>query len=248
MIPARMYTGEGAQLAALLVYFHGGGWVLGDLDDFDATCSELAHASACRVLSVDYRLAPEHPFPAAADDAFDAYCWALSQADTVAVGGDSAGGNLAAVTAIAAREAAIARPAFQLLLYPICDIGRESRTYAQFADGYVLTASLMRWFIGHYVPEEDRRRDSRVSPLVAADLRELAPAFVATGLTDPLREEGQAYAARLRQAGVPVQERRLPLVHGFASMLASRACRTALFDAARALACALTRPEALADV
>jgi acetyl esterase len=240
-IPARLYTPAGtnrstALESGLLVYFHGGGWVLGTLDNFDATCRELSHASGARVLSVDYRLAPEHPFPTAAEDALAAYAWALSQAPAVAVGGDSAGGNLAAVTALAAREAGIARPAFQLLLYPICDVTRESATYTEYRTGYVLTAALMRWFVAHYVPDRERRSDPRVSPLVASDLRDLPATHIVTALADPLRAEGEEYAARLREAGVAAHHRRVPLLHGFASMLASRACRKALVDAARALA------------
>jgi acetyl esterase len=247
-VPARIYTPTADELAGLLVYYHGGGWVLGGLDEFDATCAELAHAGGCRVLSVDYRLAPEHPFPAAADDALDAYRWALHQAEIVAVGGDSAGANLAAVTALGARETAIPQPACQLLLYPICDASRESATYELFADGFVLTAQLMRWFIGHYAPDPSRREDPRLSPLHAGDLRDLAPAYVASAMTDPLRAEGEAYAERLRTAGVPVQLRRGPLLHGFASMLASRASRSALLAAAGALGRALNQTEVLSHV
>ena len=195
-----------------LVFFHGGGWVIGDLDSHDDLCRDLAAQAGCAVLSVDYRLAPEHRFPAAADDAIAATNWVAANAaplgidpKRLAVGGDSAGGNLAAVAALAARDAG--RPlAAQLLIYPVTDMSRfEGESYATCGEGYGLTAGAMVWFRDHYLTDANAARDWRVSPLLASDLGRSPPALVVTAEFDVLRSEGEAYAKRLAEAGVPTR-------------------------------------------
>jgi acetyl esterase len=232
--PARLYVPSGlAAPSPLLVFFHGGGWVVGSPASHDASCRLLAHDAGVRVLSVDYRLAPEHPFPAAADDAEAAFLWAVGHAgelgadpDAIAIGGDSAGGNLAAVTARRTRDAGGPQPAFQLLIYPATDFSRPRRASAtQFGQGYLLTTDRMDWFEDHYVPDGALKLHPDASPLLADDLAGLAPAHVATAAGDPLRDEGEAYAARLRAAGVPVSVHRHAHLHGFFSMTASPSAR-----------------------
>lgn len=225
-LPARLYRpDEVTGPSGLMVFYHGGGWVLGDLDSHDDLCRFLAKRAGVRVLSVDYRLAPEHPFPAAVDDALAAYEYALEHAselgttrDAVAVGGDSAGGNLAAVVAHEqTREGN--RPLFQLLLYPAADATKRRRSRELFGDGFLLADSDMDWFLDHYHPSTTDRDDPRLSVLLAEDLSGLPPAHVVTGGFDPLRDEGEALAARLEESGVPVITRRYSdLVHGFASL------------------------------
>ena len=226
-VPIRVYvpTAEPGPRPAL-VYFHGGGWVLGDIETHDAVCRAVAAASGLTVVSVDYRLAPEHPFPAPLEDCQAAVRWVADHAAEIdvdpgrlAVGGDSAGGNLAAVVA---REALASGPAlrFQLLVYPVCDgtMGRPS--IAENAEGYFLTSPMMGWFWGHYMGDRDRT-DPRASPLHAPDaaLAGLPPALVITAEYDPLRDEGEAYAARLADAGVDVTATRYDgVIHGFFSM------------------------------
>jgi acetyl esterase len=223
-IPARLYVPDGAPAGgALLVYFHGGGWVQGSVATHDPACRLLAHLSGVRVLSVDYRLAPEHPYPAAADDAIAAYAWAASEGERlgidparIAVGGDSAGGNLAAVVALAARDdVALPAAAFQLLIYPAVDLAGKAESVTTFASGFLLTEAGMDWYVDKYVPDPGRREEPRASPLRAADLSGLPPAYVATCIPDPLRDEGEAYAARLREAGVAVTLQRHDQLHGF---------------------------------
>ena len=244
-IPARLYAPRAAPAPApLLVYYHGGGWVQGSVATHDEGCRLLAHLAGVRVLSVDYRLAPEHPHPAAVDDAIAAYAWVAAQPARVgadparlAVGGDSAGGNLAAIVAQAARDDdALADPAFQLLIYPACDLAEKAPSVHAFADGFLLTEESMDWYSDKYVPDRARCADPRVSPLRAADLSRLPPAFVATCVPDPLRDEGEAYAARLRAAGVPVALRRFGQLHGFFNTTAIRSSRQALAVLAGALA------------
>lgn len=223
-LPVRHYRADAG--APLLVFFHGGGFAIGGLDTHDALCRRLSHDADVHVLSVDYRLAPEHKAPAAADDAYAAYRWALEHAtelgadpDRVAVGGDSAGGNLAAVVTQSARADGIRQPVLQLLLYPITDFGSTTVSKTLFADGYFLRKADMDWFHEHYLGGSGIDvADPRVSPARAADLSGLAPALVATGGFDPLRDEGRAYAQALAAAGVPVDWREYgSLVHAFAN-------------------------------
>ncbi|GAA2599999.1 alpha/beta hydrolase [Actinomadura fulvescens] len=221
-IPARLYTPAGLPSGSpLLVYYHGGGFVLGSIDSHDSLCRELAVTAAVRVLSVGYRLAPEHPFPAAADDALAAYEYAVKNAESfgadpgaVAVGGDSAGGNLAAVVGRTAEPA----PAFALLFYPATDLSGHRRSRELFAEGFYLTDPDMTWFSDHYIPQE-RRTEPNASPLLADDLGGFPPTYLATAGFDPLRDEGEEFAHRLADAGVPVVLRRHEdLIHGFANM------------------------------
>ncbi len=228
-LPLRFYRPDARTAAGgappLLVYFHGGGWTIGDLDTHDVLCRQLAQVGHCAVLSVDYRLAPEHPFPAAVDDCIAATRWAHGQAAAlgidgtrIAVGGDSAGGNLAAVVAIAQRDAGFALAA-QLLIYPATDMRAVAPSHKANAQGYLLTADSIACYRGHYTPEEAQWSDARVSPLLAPDLSRLPPALVLTAGFDPLRDEGRQYADALSAAGNRVQyicfERQ---VHGFITM------------------------------
>ncbi|HEU4976014.1 MAG TPA: alpha/beta hydrolase [Baekduia sp.] len=253
-VPASAAAVDGPGPGPLLVYFHGGGWVQGSIASHDRSCRLLAHLAGVRVLSVDYRLAPEHRFPAAADDALTAYRWAVAEADRlgadpqrIAVGGDSAGGNLAAVTAIAVRDARRAGDplppvAFQLLLYPVCDISQKSASVRRFADGFYLTERNMDWFSDQYVPDRAQRSDPRVSPLLAPDLSGLPPAHVTTCATDPLRDEGEAYARRLREAGVAVAVQRHGQLHGFFNTTVIRSSRERFGQIAGALRQGLAAP------
>ena len=214
-IPLRAYRPLGARPDAVLpvlVYFHGGGWVIGDLDTHDTLCRELANGSGCAVVSVDYRLAPEHPFPAAFDDALAATRWVSSHAaelgadpTRLAVGGDSAGGNLAAAVALAARDQADGRGplpiAFQLLIYPATDMRRGHGSHRSNGEGYVLTRETMDYFIGHYLPAGTPATDWRASPLLAASHIGLPPALVLTAGYDPLVDEGLDYARALTAGG-----------------------------------------------
>jgi acetyl esterase len=222
-IPARLYEPKGlAEGSPLLVFFHGGGWVIGDIDTHDSVCRYLAVNAEVRVLSVDYRLAPEHRFPAAADDALAAYAWAVRNAaalgaspEAVAVGGDSAGGNLAAVVGAFADR----RPDFALLFYPATDMSVRRRSRELFADGFYLTDADMVWFSDHYCPDVARRTDPKVSPLLADDLSGFPATYLVTAGFDPLRDEGEAFAKRLQESGVRVALRRQEdLIHGFANM------------------------------
>jgi acetyl esterase len=245
-IPARLYVAPAAAPPPrpLIVYLHGGGWTIGDLDTQDSSCRFLAAHSGAAVLSVDYRLAPEHPFPAAVEDALAAFGWAAGAAAEldadparIAVAGDSAGGNLAAAVSLLARDGDGPRPALQALIYPVTDAAGRQRSRDLFAAGFLLTKADMDWFERHYLPEPPMREDPRVSVLRAADLSGLPPAYVATAGFDPLRDEGEAYAERMRAAGVSVALRRHPgLIHGFANMAAvSRAARAAMLELAGAL-------------
>ncbi|HXF31598.1 MAG TPA: alpha/beta hydrolase [Solirubrobacterales bacterium] len=251
-LPARYYTpaGLGGE-APLLVFLHGGGWVVGNLDTHDGVCRLLAAAGGVAVLSVAYRRAPEHPFPAAVEDAFAAYRWTAANAATlgadpvrIAIGGDSAGGNLAAAVSILARDAGGARPAMQLLLYPATDAVGGQRSRDLFADGFLLTRADLDACEGHYLPPGTDRADPRVSILRAPDLRGLPPTYVATAGFDPLRDEGEAYALRMREAGVPVVLRRQEsLIHAFANQTAvSAGAAAAMIEAAQALRGGLEQP------
>jgi acetyl esterase len=225
-LPIRMYTPAGNGPFPVLIFFHGGGWVIGDLDTQDGACRALANGAACVVVSVDYRLAPEHKFPAAPEDCYAAARWVAANAASlrvdparIAVGGDSAGGNLTAVVSQMARDRGSPRLAFQLLVYPVTDGACETPSYRENADGYLLTRDMMQWFWNHYVRDDADRLNPMASPLRAADLRDLPPALTITAEFDPLRDEGEAYAARLRDAGVPVQLTRYDgMIHGFFGM------------------------------
>lgn len=238
-------------IAPGLVFFHGGGWVTGDLDTHDAVCRKLAALGRLRVIAVDYRLAPEHPYPAAADDAIAAFRAVAARADELgldrtrlAVGGDSAGGNLSAVIAQACRDDAVA-PALQVLLYPAVDFAGSYPSQVDNAEAFVLSAKSIAWYRGHYLgpsPTAATLREPRVSPGCAPDLVGLAPAYVVTAGFDPLRDEARAYTARLRAAGVSVVERDHPsLVHGFLLLTALAPACAAATDATCAEVGALLR-------
>ena len=210
-IPLRLYRPLGAAADAVLpvlVYFHGGGWVIGDLETHDTLCRELANGAGCAVVAVDYRLGPEHPFPAAPDDCLAATRWVRAHAAELrldaarlAVGGDSAGGNLAAVVAIAARDAGDLPIAYQLLIYPATDQHRRAPSHTENGDGYLLTRDTMAYFTGHYIADPAHYGDWRASPAAHPDLSRLPPALVLTAGFDPLRDEGRAYAEQLTAAG-----------------------------------------------
>jgi acetyl esterase len=212
----------------LLVYFHGGGWVLGGLDTHDSVCRELAHGAGAIVVSVDYRLAPEHKFPAAADDCYAAVVWAAAHATEIgadptriAIAGDSAGGNLTCVIALQARDKDGPRLCFQLPVYPVTNHSLDTPSYRENATGYLLETDSMAWFWGHYLATDADGEHPYASPLRAASLRGLPPALVITAEFDPLRDEGEAYAKRLETAGVPTQLRRFDgMIHGFFGMSA----------------------------
>jgi acetyl esterase len=250
-IPVRVYTPQGEPPFGVVVFFHGGGWCLGDCVTHDGLCRDLAAAGGALVVSVDYRLAPEHPFPAAVDDALAATRWAAAHAkalggdpNRLAVAGDSAGGNLAAAVTHLARDAGGPALAFQLLLYPATDLRAATPSFEENGTGYGAPAGFIRWLIGQYASADDVL-DPRASPLLAADFAGLPPAYVATGEYDPLRDEGEAYAERLAAAGVPVTlSRREGMAHGFMQWPVSGA-RRALEDAGRALRRALGPTESL---
>jgi acetyl esterase len=226
-IALRTYTPLDAKEAMLpgLVFFHGGGFVIGDLDTHDDLCRHFANDSGCRVVSVDYRLAPEHPFPAAVDDCYAATKWVAEHAaelgiqGPIAVGGDSAGGNLAAVVAQIAKSQGPAI-AFQLLIYPVTQLGGpEMPSMEENAKGYFLERESMQWFTRMYCHDAAHRSDPRLSPLLAKDLTGLPPAYVVTAGFDPLRDEGKAYADKLADAGVSVTYVNYPnMIHGFFSL------------------------------
>jgi acetyl esterase len=242
---ARLYVPDGsAEHGGLLVYFHGGGFVVCDLQTHDNACRFLARQAEARVLSVDYRRAPEYRFPAAIEDAFAAFRFAVAHAvelgadpARVAVGGDSAGGNLAAgVARLAAADGGPA-PAFQLLFYPWLDLSSKRDSYRLFGDGFYLTEGELDWYKRHYVADTGDALDPRCSPLLAEAWSGIAPAYVATAGFDPLRDEGEEYAQRLRAAGVPVALRRhRGLIHGFVNAVGiGHAGRDAQLEAAGAL-------------
>ena len=209
-----------------IVYFHGGGWVVGNLDTHDGTCRYIAASAGCVVVSVDYRLAPEHPFPAAPEDSIAAYAWVLEHApqlgidpERVGVMGDSAGGNLAAVVAQQAAPRGLTRPKLQCLVYPATDMSLDSPSHHAFAKGFVLSHESMVYFRNAYSADPDDWVDPMMAPIRATDLSGLSPALVYTAGFDPLRDEGRAYAAALTEAGVSVTERCYhDRVHGFFGM------------------------------
>jgi acetyl esterase len=216
-VPARLYVPRNPAAPGTLVWFHGGGWVIGSLDSFDHVCRALANAAGARVLSVGYRLAPEDRWPAAVHDADAALQWAARELDgPLVVGGDSAGGNVATVAARRARDAGGPQLAAQLLVYPVCDAAMDTPTYDEFGTDHYLTREAMSWFFAQYVGEGGDPLDPDVSPLRAPDLAGMPPSFVLVAGADPLCDEGRAYAARLAEAGVPVElEVYEDMIHGF---------------------------------
>ncbi|MDO8208936.1 alpha/beta hydrolase [Conexibacter sp. CPCC 206217] len=233
-IPVRLYAPQQRERRGALVYIHGGGFVVGSLDSFDGLCRALANRAGTTVVSVDYRRAPEHRFPAALDDCLAVTGWAaaggaepLAEGGSVVVAGDSAGGNLAALVAIAARDRGGPPLAGQALLYPMTDATMSMPSMRELAEGYSLTAADVAWFWEHYLGETDGSAPAPgASPLHVEDLAGLPPALVVTAGYDPLRDEGDAYALRLSDAGNAVGRRRFDgMIHGFARM-------TALFDSA----------------
>lgn len=225
-IPLRVYTPTGSGPFPVLVFYHGGGWVLGSRDSIDPPVRSLVNRAGCVVVSVDYRLAPEHKFPAAPEDCYAATHWVAENAaslDTdpnhLAVGGDSAGGNLAAVVSQMAKARGGPKIAYQLLIYPVTNRDFSTVSYLENADGYFLTRNAMTWFWSHYLARPEDAQHPYASPLLAPDLSGLPPALVVTAEYDPLRDEGEAYAARLTRADVPVELRRYDgMIHGFFDM------------------------------
>lgn len=222
----RLYVPTGSPRAVIL-YFHGGGWLAGGLDESDVLCRELAAATGCSVVSVGYRLAPEDPFPAQVNDAAAALTW-LGGARNELFGrdlpivlmGESAGGNLAAVTAIGARSKDSPKIAAMILAYPVTDCGMDTASYAEFEQAPLLNKPLMEWFWGHYISDPAARGDWRASPLRAPDLTGLPPTFVITAENDPLRDEGEAFAKALKAAGVPAISKRYDgQLHSFITLV-----------------------------
>ena len=245
-VPVRVYRPRPDEGLPIFVVLHGGGWVIGNVEEYDRTARQLANASGAIVVSVDYRSSPEHPFPAPLDDCWRALQWTAAHAAELggdaarlAIGGDSAGGNLAAVCALRARDAGGPDLALQVLVYPVCDSDPETASYKANGTGYLLEAEQMQWFFDCYT--EGGKTDPtgwEISPLRAADLHGVAPALVITCEYDPLRDEGEAYAERMRDAGVVVEARRFDgMIHGFfgcpAAFDASREAMTEVGTALR---------------
>ncbi|MDA1098349.1 MAG: alpha/beta hydrolase [Proteobacteria bacterium] len=228
-IPIRIYTPHEpapGELLPITVFYHGGGFVIGSLDSYDNLCRALANRAACIVVSVDYRLAPEHRFPAAVDDALEAYQWVGDHAAELdgdarrmAIAGDSAGGNIAAVTAIGIRGEGDIAPLLQVLIYPVAGGAPETPSHYEFAEGLLLTRANILWFYDQYLDQPEDAADPRFAPLLADDLSGLPPALVIVAGYDPLRDEGIAYAEALKQAGVAVElSNYAGMVHGFLSL------------------------------
>jgi acetyl esterase len=233
-VPIRVYAPSTARDLPIVVYFHGGGWTIGTAREFDYLAQQVAAAANALVVSVDYRLAPEHPFPAALEDAWHALEYTAKHASELggdgsrlAVMGDSAGGNLAAVCAIQARDAGGPELALQVLVYPVADCDFHTESYRENAAGFLLQAQTMRWFFDCYTRGDADPTDWRIAPLRARDLHGVAPALVLTAEYDPLRDEGEAYARRLQEAGVSVTKHRYDgMIHQFFGM-------SGVFDASR---------------
>jgi acetyl esterase len=225
-LPIRIYTPDGNGPLPILVFFHGGGWVVGDLESHDAPCRALANGAGCIVIAVDYRLAPEHKFPAAAEDCYGATKWVVLNAASfggdptrIAVGGDSAGGNLAAVVAQMATDRGAPTVSYQLLIYPVTDYSYDTASYKSNGEGYLLTKNSMQWFWNHYLSNPNDGENPYASPLRGKRLSNLPPAWVITAEFDPLRDEGEAYAKRMKDAGVSVEYADYKgMIHGFFSM------------------------------
>jgi acetyl esterase len=242
-IPIRVYRPDPDRTLPAVMFFHGGGFVICDLDSHDRQCRSLANSSGCVVIAVDYRLAPEHPFPAAPDDAYAATRYVAEHAvefgidpNRIAVAGDSAGGNLATVVALMARDRGGPQLRLQLLVYPVVDFEDESPSMHQYGTDHFLTRDLMDWFKAQYVPGADARTPY-ASPMNAPDLRGLPPALIITAECDPLRDQAEAYAGKLRKAGVPVELKRYEgMIHLFFNLGGIvDAGRAAMADAASAL-------------
>lgn len=252
-IPIRIYTPNGpAAERPALVYFHGGGWVVCDLDTHDVVCTAIAHRAGAVVVAVDYRLAPEHKFPAAVFDSYAATAWVASNGQQlgidpkrISVGGDSAGGNLAAVVSLKSRDEDGPAIALQVMVYPVTDLSSfDTPSYQEFGENHYLTKSEMEWFRGHYLRSTDDARDPHASPLLALDLAELPPALIITAECDPLRDEGQAYAKRLAYDGVPVTYTCYPgMIHPFFSL---SGVIPQAFDAIQQVSNAVASPQSLA--
>ena len=247
-IPLRLYAPDPDAALPVVVYFHGGGWVIGDIESHDTICRKLAQASGCTVISVDYRLAPEHRFPCAPEDCHAVASWVADNGSRLnvdsarlAVAGDSAGGNLTAVTALLARDRGGPAIAFQLMVYPVIDATMSFPSYKENAEGYLLSAADMVWFYENYVDDDVDRKDWMLSPLYAPDLSGLPPALVITAEFDPLRDEGEAYADALQQAGVEARSSRYDgMTHGFFGLeVVVPAAAPAMEEAAGALQFAL---------
>lgn len=249
-VPVRIYTPEGTGPLPVLVWFHGGGWVIGDLESADGTARHLTVGAGCVVVSVDYRLAPETKFPGPVEDCYAATQWVVENASSlgidpsrVAVGGDSAGGNLAAAVALMARDRAGAALAFQLLVYPVTARDFSSGSYQQNAEGYMLTQDGMRWYWDQYLQRSADADNPYAAPLRAQDLSRLPEALVITAEFDPLRDEGEAYSQQLQGAGVTSTSTRYDgMIHGFFGMPdAVDKGRQAIDEATRALRAAFGR-------
>ncbi|MFO1350665.1 MAG: alpha/beta hydrolase [Gammaproteobacteria bacterium] len=247
-VPIRLYRPAASSPLPALIYFHGGGWVIGNLDSHDDICRALCAHSSCAVIAVDYRLAPEYKFPAAVDDALAATRWIAEHAPTfgvdparLAIGGDSAGGNLAAAVTQIIRDGGGPAIRLQLLIYPATDMTLASPSIRRFAEGYRLTRAAMQWFVGHYLHSEADRHDTRASPLFAQNFRDLPPTYIITAGFDPLLDEGRAYADKLQASGVAVEYRCYEgMIHGFFGMAGALSMAgEAQRDAARALKQAL---------
>ncbi len=243
-IPVRVYAPGGDGPFPILAYFHGGGFVIGGIETHDGTCRDLCSQTGCLVMSIDYRLAPEHPFPAAPEDCYAATCWLAEHGATLggdperlAVGGDSAGGNLAAVVSLMARDRGGPALRHQLLVYPVTNHAFDTTSYADNGEGYMLTRDMMRWFWNHYLSEPGQADDPLASPLRAEDVSALPPATVITAEFDPLRDEGEAYAEKLIAGGVATQLTRYDgMFHGFFGMTSAiDQARRAVEQAASAL-------------
>ena len=222
----RIYSPNMNVETGAMVFFHGGGWAVGDLDTHDHVCRYLAGNAGVKIIAVDYRLAPEHPFPAAFDDCVQATLWVHQHADElridkqrIAVGGDSAGGNLAAACSVALREHQTLSLKHLLLVYPACDLIASHPSMAENGEGYLLSTQAMHQFINWYVPDENMRSDERASPQLARSHADLPPAYIITAGYDPLRDDGKYFAETLRRAGVPTEYQCYDgMVHGFLRM------------------------------
>lgn len=226
-LPVRLYRPESSGTPPLIVYYHGGGWVIGSIESHDATCRALASASGCAVASVEYRLAPESSFPAAPEDCYAATKWLVENAselgvdgERVAVAGDSSGGNLAAVVSLMARDRGGPKISYQVLICPALDAAGTYPSREENGEGYFLTTRALRWFYDHYIHDESDTKNWMASPLLADDHSGLPPAIILTAEFDPLLDEGEAYADKLREAGIEVKVSRYDgMIHGFTTMI-----------------------------